>query len=344
MRRKPLIGLWSTAVVLFAGGCATQQTAIPSVRLAEDDALASLRADADALRPMAETDAARDWLDETSRLPVPEPRTVYYRPRSVAYTPGQFENLTEEEKANLREYNAGTRRYYSTFYGTPVAYMRALDIIASRAGISSFEGKRVLDFGYGQIGQLRMLAQLGADAVGVDNDPTLGLLYAESGDQGVVENDGTNGSVHVIHGEWPSDASTRAAVGTGFDIFTARNVLKRGYVHPTEPTPDWAKVGLGMEDAEFLKTLHDVLRPGGVALIYNLGGAKRTPDDRYNPSSDIACPWSREQFERAGFEVLAHDEDEDGPAREVGRALGWGERMDLDNALFGSYTLVRRAD
>ena len=325
---------------LATTGCSpTQGIADPGVINAEVEALVRLRAEAEALRPLARTDAVREWLDGTASMPIPAERTVWFEPRTSAYLPEQYERLHESERDGLREYTAGPSRFYSTFYGTPLAYLRTLDLAADANAMASFDGVRVLDFGYGQIGQLRLLAQCGAEAVGVDNDPVLGVLYSRPGDQGRIEGAGTYAT---IHGEWPKDARIRARVGEGFDIFIARNVLKRGYIHPAEPTPDWARVDLGMSDEEFLRALSDTLAPGGVAVIYNLGGAPRRSDGSYNPAADIACPWTRAQLEDAGFQVLAHDRDESRMAREIGRALGWQDQMDLENALFGTCTIVRR--
>ena len=51
---------------------------------------------------------------------------------------------------------------------------------AADAGIESFAFKRILDIGYGQLGQLEMLARCGAEVDGVEVDPVVHLLYAST--------------------------------------------------------------------------------------------------------------------------------------------------------------------
>jgi len=297
----------------------------------------------EALAELAVTDAARGWLGEAAHLPEVAERTVYisFRPKR-AYTAVQYEALPESEREGLREKVCNAESgYYDTFYGTPLAYLRALDLAATYTGDEDFtwEGLRILDFGYGQVGQLRMLAQQGAHAVGVDIDPILAAIYSEPGDSGTVErNGGTDGSVTLHHGAWPNDPAMVEAVGDGFDLIVSRNLLKRGYVAPTDGSG--AMVDLGGTPRETLARFYETLAPGGLFVIYNIGGEP----DPSRPWTDIACPWPAELLEGAGFEVLAYDVNEDANARAVGRALGWdeGDRpMDLTQ-LFGTYTILRR--
>ncbi|MFG0304908.1 MAG: class I SAM-dependent methyltransferase [Phycisphaerales bacterium JB040] len=304
--------------------------------------------EAEALAELAETEAARAWLGEAAHLPEVPQRTVHisFRPKR-AYTAAQYEALPESEREGLREKVCNAESgYYDTFYGTPLAYLRALDLAAAHMGGDEpfeWEGVRILDFGYGQMGQLRMLAQRGAHAVGVDIDPILAAIYSEPGDTGPVERDGgKDGSVTLHHGAWPNEPEMVEAVeeagGDGYDLIVSRNLLKRGYVAPIDGSD--AMVDLGGTASETLARFHDTLAPGGVFVIYNIGGEP----DPSRPWTDIACPWPAELLKDAGFEVLAYDVNEDAPARAVGRALGWdlGERpMDLTQ-LFGTYTILRR--
>ena len=100
---------------------------------------------------------------------------------------------------------------------------------------------------------------------------------------------------------------------------------------------------LGVDDTTFVRALRDVLKPGGLVLIYNLSPAPSKPDEPYRPWTDGRCPFPRALFEQAGFEVLAYDATTTRPARAMGQALGLGPGqggMDLENDLFGHYTLV----
>ncbi|MFX8836756.1 hypothetical protein ABTM80_19485, partial [Acinetobacter baumannii] len=61
------------------------------------------------------------------------------------------------------------------------------------------------------------------------------------------------------------------------------------------------------------------------------------------------CPFPREALERAGFEVIAFDANDDAPARQMAEALGWTKPnddgspgMDAERDLFGRYTIARR--
>jgi hypothetical protein len=83
-------------------------------------------------------------------------------------------------------------------------------------------------------------------------------------------------------------------------------------------------------------------------LIYNLCPAQAPPDQPYIPYADGESPFTRQQWEQAGFEVIAFDRNDSAAARELAHLLGWdlpseGEPgMDLERGLFAWYTLVRR--
>jgi len=219
-------------------------------------------------------------------------------------------------------------------FAAACAYCRALDLFA----VDGVAGKRVLDFGYGTIGHLRLLALLGADATGVDVDPMLPVLYGAPGDQGAIG----AGRVRVVSGHFPGDPAVRAAVGSGYDLIISKNTLKEGYVHPLEPDPRYA---IGVDDAAFVRALYDALKPGGRLLIYNLSPAPNGPGRPYRAWADARTPFSRALFESTGFRVIDYEHDDTETARALGRALGWDHEdppMDLANDLFGVYTLVEK--
>ncbi|MGZ3425677.1 MAG: hypothetical protein ACXVCV_03465, partial [Polyangia bacterium] len=189
------------------------------------------------------------------------------------------------------------------------------------------------------IGQLLMLASLGADIVGVDVDPLLRAMYADR--------DGTfgRGRVHTVLGRWPADPTVRAAVGGRYDLFLSKNVLKRGYIHPSQPVDERKTIQLGVDDEAFLRAVFDALAPGGLMMIYNLAPAPAPPGKPYIPWADGRSPFPVELFERVGFRVVAFEVDDTVPARAMAHALGWDrgpEAMDLTNDLFAQYTLVAR--
>ena len=110
---------------------------------------------------------------------------MYYQPLpKAAFTEKEAAALPEEQRAKLRKLDFDTAVLDATFYGSPLAYARALPVPA--AGLDSYDGRKILDYGYGTVGHLRVLAGCGAAATGVDVDPIRGL-YSRPGDQGRIE-------------------------------------------------------------------------------------------------------------------------------------------------------------
>jgi len=293
--------------------------------------------EAKAAAPLAKTALGRAFLDAVPRLPAGEARTIYKKDRQ--WLPAvAFDALPEAERSAFQKMVWKADGFYTTKYGSPLAYLRAVELVGGQ-GWKSFEKRRVLDFGYGGLGQLRLMALAGAAAVGVDVDPFLAALYASPGDQGKLG----EGDVKLVHGSWPKEVG--AAVGGGFDLFVSKNTLKRGYLHPVQLVEERQRVRLGVEDEAFLRAVREALKPGGLALIYNLCPPQNPPDKEWIPWADGRCPFPRELWEKAGFEVLAYDVDDGPAARAMGRAIGWEKKMgDLEKQLFATYTLARRKE
>jgi hypothetical protein len=307
-----------------------------------DDAVERLRREARALEPLVQSPWVRRFLRATRALPHIPTRTFFVeRGGRGVYPADRATRLPAATRILLEERMLDEAAYYTRF-STPLAYARPLELLA-RAGFSP-EGKRVLDFGYGNVGQLKLLALLGADVRGIEVDPVLPHLYAA--EQGRVRGlHGRDGSLRLFDGAFPADPALRRAVGGGYDLFLSKNTLKRGYVHPEQPVPPRQRVDLGVSDAEFLATLHGLLRPGGRVLLYNLSTASTAPGEPYRPSADGRSPFSREQWEAAGFRVLALDADDRAEARRMAHALGWdaGPAAEVRLEDLGAlYTLVER--
>lgn len=308
--------------------------------------VARLRRDAESLRPLVESDLARAFLAATAELPAVGERVLYRDPSNGAILAGaEAERLDPEAGAKLTRLPIDETTYYHTRYGSPLAYARPLELLGRR-GLESVDGRKVLDFGYGTIGHLRLLASQGADAVGVDVDPFLKAIYAEPGDQGRVEGSGgRTGSLRLVHGRFPADPAVVESVGSGYDLILSKNTLKRGYVHPEGPVQPRQRLDLGVDDAAFLSAIRRSLKPGGTFLIYNLGPAPSKPGEPYKPMADGRCPFGREAIEAAGLDVVAFDEDDFAAARAQGKALGWDRgpgAMDLETDLFATFTLIRK--
>jgi hypothetical protein len=281
--------------------------------------LAGLRHDARGVRPLVSSTLAHEFVDAVPVLPAIAPRTVKYTATDGA----------AKEKRVDEEY------FYTTRYGTPLAYARPYDLLAQH-GLTEVSGRRIVDFGYGNIGQLMMLASLGADATGVDVDPLLPVMYAES--NGPFQ----RGRVRTLSGKLKD---LKDQLGGGYTLFIAKNTLKRGYIHPEQPVTERERIDLGSDDEAYLKFIYDLLAPGGFFMIYNLCPAPAPAGKKYIPWADGRSPFAKDLLEQVGFRVLAFEVDDTPFARTMGRALGWNrgpDAMDLDHDLFGQWTLVQK--
>jgi hypothetical protein len=140
------------------------------------------------------------------------PRVVWVdSSRTHAWTDAEAQALADTTRARLIRREVDEYFYYNTRYGSPLAYLRPIEILAAH-GLKKFEGVRLMDFGYGTAGHLRLMASLGADVVGVEVDPSLRALYSQPGDQGKVG----KGKLKLVDGQWPATQEVRDAAGEGF--------------------------------------------------------------------------------------------------------------------------------
>jgi hypothetical protein len=337
----------SSALLLVLTSCATP-AAEPPPRVGVDPApapapdavLDALRGDARSLRPLVTTPLARAFLDATESQPHVRPRVVWTDPATrEAWSDADGSKLPEARRATLTRRELDASFYWETNYGSPLSYVRALEVLGG-AGLTDLAGKRLVDFGYGTVGQLRLLSTLGADATGVDVDPLLPVLYSEPGDQGAIG----RGHVTLVSGRWPAIARTRAAVGVGVDVFLSKNTLKRGYVHPELAVNPARHFDLGVDDATFLSALHATMVTGGLVLLYNVCPAPAAKGEPYIPWADGRSPFDRAAWERAGFDLLELDRDDTSAMRAVAHVLRWDQgedAIDVDRDIFVTYTLAR---
>jgi SAM-dependent methyltransferase len=313
---------------------------------AAETATGLLRREAEALEPLVSSRLARSFLRATPSLPSIAPRKLYLDEAKKTYLNEAAAGLMgEDARRTLKLVPVDESLYYTTKYGSPLAYTRPLDLLG-QSGLEDVSGLRILDFGYGTVGHLRLLAALGAEVTGVDVDPLLPALYGAPGDQGIVKNpNGLAGRIRLIDGRFPADEAVKAAVGDQYDLIISKNTLKRGYVHPERPVEPRRLLNLGVEDAAFVKVLYGALKPGGRVLIYNICPAPSPADQPYKNWADGRCPFARDLWESAGFRVVAFDRDDSGTIRKFAHALGWdrGESpIDLENDLFGQYSLMEK--
>lgn len=314
--------------------------------------------EASLLQPLAQSDLTRRFLSATSALPPIAPRTAYINEMTREYFSASARaTLPEPRRTQLAEVQLDEFRYYYTKYGSPLAYIRALDFAVDQT-FSDVAGKRILDFGYGSIGHVRLLASLGAHVTGVDPDSYLAALYTASSDVGIVPSAtggsswrgrSAGGSIALVRGFWPKDPKVIEQVGSGFDLILSKNTLKRGYVKPERKVDDKRQlIDLGVSDQVFLRAVYNALAPRGKLVIYNLYPKASGPKEKYRPMADGRSPFSREQFEKAGLTVLAFETEDHAAVRKMGRLLKWdqnekGETIDdLESNLFALVTVVAR--
>ena len=355
-----------TLVTLLLAACTTQTppTTLPSrpamtapqpAAVSRSTALTQLENEANALLPLATSDMAKQFLRATATLPAVATRTAYRDDNTREFfSAAEAALLKDERRKKLTTIELDEYRYYHTKYGTPLAYVRALDLAAAH-GMNAVKGRRVLDFGYGAIGHLRLMASIGAHVLGVDPDTYLSALYSQPSDQGAVlpaagVYRGAPGTVTLVHGKWPRDNPIVQAVARGgpYQLILSKNTLKRGYLKPERRANRNQLIDLGVTDEMFLKTIHQSLAPGGLLVIYNLAPKQAAADKPFLPQADARSPFSREQFTKAGLTVLAFDTEDHDFIRRMGSAVNWdkndkGEVVnDLATNLFALYTVVAR--
>ncbi len=312
---------------------------------AKESTVARIQAEARAVAPLVKSAFVKELLAATADLPREAPRRLWHDLRKTRfYREADLGKLGEAARRELYAEDYDEEFFYDTKYGTPIAYARPLDVLA--LGKGDLAGKRVLDFGFGGIGQLRLLASLGARVTGVEIDSVQQALYAWPGDQGAIHGRlGQDGELRLLFGQFPAERAVTQAVGGGYDLFISKNVLKRGYVHPERFAEEKRLVHLGVDDETFVRTLYGILVPGGRALIYNLAPAQAPLDKPYIPWADGRCPFAREIWEKVGFHVIDFDRDDTPAGRAMGHALEWDkgeDAWDVDHDLFATYTLVEK--
>jgi hypothetical protein len=298
-----------------------------------------------AIQPQASSPFAKSLLAGFGFLEPITPTVVWYNKETRSALPAaEASKMTEAQLTGYAKRDIDDNFYYLTRYGTPVAFVRPVEILG-KAGVKSADGLKLVDFGFGSIGQLRALAYMGADVTGIEVDPILKVIYAK--EPGKVTRcaaagKGRDGSISLAFGQFPKEPAMVKKVGGGYDVFVSKNTLKRGYVHPEREVDPRMLVHLDVDDETFVRSVYDALKPGGFFLIYNLCPAPSKPEEDYKPWGDGRSPFSPDTFTKVGFKVLAFDVDDTDAARVMGKTFGWGTDEDLAKDLFGMYTLVQK--
>ena len=312
----------------------------------QESTIEKMTAEAEKLRPLVTTPPAVRFLEVAPELPaLAKPRVVYYnRSTRDAMTEAAAADKDSTELEGYERTEIGEQFFYYTRYGTPLAFVRPLEILG-QAGLAGLDGKRIADFGFGSIGHLRAMASAGADVTGIEVDPLLEAIYSSPEDTGDIARaraaaEGKAGQLRMCFGQFPAEPDIVQDVGAGYDAFVSKNTLKNGYIHPAEEVDPRMLVHLGVDDETYVRAVYDLLAPGGFFLIYNL--CPPQSEEKYIPWADGRSPFKRDLLESVGFTVLAYDHNDDNAAREMAKALGWDAQMNLEEDLFGVYTLVRK--
>ncbi|HYF14127.1 MAG TPA: hypothetical protein VD971_03540 [Phycisphaerales bacterium] len=346
------------AAQLFAQITAPAGTLPAPAAVAEDfvpHTVEVLRREAGRVRGMFKTRAAWSFVGATTWLPTVDPVTVYIRREPRSYlSQAEYDALPDAERAAYKPRVVNDQEFYYTRYGSPLAYGRAIDLMAQQyQETHPFRGKKILDFGFGSIGAVRLLAHNGAHVTGVDVDPYLRAIYADPSLTGEVPpaalpgDEFPPGSLSLVYGRWPADETVKAAVGGGYDVFISKNTLKNGYINPEESVDKRMAIDLGVSNERFVAELARVMNPGGLVMIYNICPGPAPEGQPVKPHADGRCPFPREMLESAGFEVIAFDRDDTDAGRDLGRRLEWdagNHPMDLENDLAVWYTLLKKRE
>ncbi|MCB9848577.1 MAG: hypothetical protein H6814_09200 [Phycisphaeraceae bacterium] len=306
-----------------------------------------IRDDAGSLLGFVETDLGRSFLRSAADLPEIEGERIVYWDRTKRRAIGEAEaqGLDEEALEPFRRLELGEDFYYNTAYGSPLAYCRAIDLAGS-SGMRTVDGAGILDFGFGGIGHLRMLASLGANCTGLEVLDLLREFYREPGDTGEIDRAsvagaGDPGSIRLLFGRFPAEKPLTDAVGTGYDLILSKNTLKLGYIHPEREADPRSVIDLGVDDEAFVRAMFDALAPGGLFIVYNIYPKPSGPDEPYIPWASGAFPFDRALTEGVGFEVVKWNVDDSDAMRRMATILGWDGSMSLDD-VFAMYTILRR--
>src|SRR5262245_58596279 len=96
-----------------------------------DSVLLGLREDAAALDSLVQSPLANRFIAATADLPSRAPRKLHFdSTRTHFYNETEFAALSEAEQAPLKSRELSEQFYFTTRYGTPLAYARPLEILA----------------------------------------------------------------------------------------------------------------------------------------------------------------------------------------------------------------------
>lgn len=315
--------------------------------------LEDLHAKSQTLADDSQVELVKNFLAAAKTLQPIQALTIHYnRAQRTALTQKQFRDLAEDQRSGFAPLEVDDKLYYG-YYSTPLAWVRPLEILAEN-GVESVDSKTILDFGFGNASQLRMLASMGAKVTGIElADGVHQAMYSRETDQGVIaklstggiENDG---NLKLAFGQWPANEEIIAEVGQGYDLIVTKNVLKLGYIHPLHEVSDRMLIDLGVTDEQFLSQLFQSLNPGGMVLVYNIHPSQSPDPQKYKPWGHGETPWDQDEVKNAGFEVVAWHVDDSAEIQAFGTKLGWRDSFktqeEFEAGFRAMYTLLKKPE
>lgn len=284
------------------------------------------------LQPLVTSKLGTEFLDKVETLN-PNP----YIPE--LYMDKVERKIVKDLKSNAidtsryQKINVDSRYYYYTRYGTPLAFVSALEALGRR--LKSPKRLNILDYGFGTIGHLKLLSLNGHKVTGIEANTFLEALYEDEYSK--------NDNMELFFGIFPKDDHFKEKLTPeSYDVFISKNTLKKGYVNPEFEFDKKYLINIGRSEEEYLNAVFNLLKDDGYFLIYNLHGKLVLEKDAYKPMLDGRSPFTKEQFKNAGFSVIEYNQDDTEFIRKMGKALGWEASMNFDKDLFATYTLVKK--
>lgn len=288
-----------------------------------------LLAESELLKEIVNSNQSIKFLNGVKLLPTPPKEMVVYynKEEKQALSEKKFK-LSKVDTSMYKRLHLKESYFYYTKYGSPLAFVAPLELLSSY-NITVTNKTKVLDFGFGSIGQLLLMKEMGAKVSGIEVDPILKVLYKDHSKK-----------LNLVYGLFPKDARTVRKLGKKYDLFISKNTLKKGFINPEKKVNPRFMIDLKVSHEKFLESIKQLLKPGGHVLIYNLHAALAL--DNYKPWTDGRSPYSKEFYEKNGFEVITLNGDHTNFARNMGTCFGWDKVMDFKKHLYATYTLLKK--
>ena len=275
-----------------------------------------------------------EWVQHFQKhlasIPERPPCTVY-----IKKTEGGEQTMSEEQAMLLPEAERAQLRTMSLddcgpSFDEPRMYQRLMEVTGAY-GLDKISKKRVLDIGCCDLRGVQLLARMGAHVTKLMAPFSLTSMCNDWKAVGeLTGSDGGSGRLDVLK----YGLADHAAVDE-FDLIIASNVIRNPADDDYVSSPAWMQIGIGWEKDAVATKLFSLLRPGGMALIYNISAHPIPVKNGFAPPV----------WEKAGFEVIMFDKDDRRAALTMGTELGWDKLISpLEKQLQAGFSILRKPD